>query len=307
MKLLLLIVVWSAFLAAISTSASGQQKCGPVTVLANADVPAGEFTLADLLAPGACPAFLHAAARVRLGSAPLTGSVRVLEDDQIRGLFQMIGHSTAEAIRIPQRISVRRAGARATCTDIGEQIFANHRARPPVLNSRMDAAAAKSTGVFAPSATDCGAAGRILLNAPLELTRTVWDPRLGSWDVSARCTHTEDCVPFMVRMQRREFEAGEVTPGALHARSITKPSLRSFDPLSVAPLNLTGGDPDVKPLVRPGETVTLLWDQDGIRLVVPAVCLDRGAQGQQVRARILRSGRIVPAVVVRAGSLRAAS
>ena len=35
-----------------------------------------------------------------------------------------------------------------------------------------------------------------------------------------------------------------------------------------------------KPLVRPGQTVTLLWDQDGIRLTVPAVSLDRGGAGE---------------------------
>ena len=62
-----------------------------------------------------------------------------------------------------------------------------------------------------------------------------------------------------------------------------------------------------KPLVRSGETVTLLWDQDGIRLVIPAVCLDAGGEGQRVRARIATSGRTLPAIVVRAGMLRAAS
>ena len=60
-------------------------------------------------------------------------------------------------------------------------------------------------------------------------------------------------------------------------------------------------------LVRPGETVTLLWDQDGIRLLVPAVCLDRGEAGEPVRARIVRSGRMIRAIVESAGTLRAAS
>ena len=60
-------------------------------------------------------------------------------------------------------------------------------------------------------------------------------------------------------------------------------------------------------LVHPGETVTLLWDQDGIRLLVPAVCLDPGRAGEPVRASIVRSGRTIRAIVESAGTLRAAS
>jgi flagella basal body P-ring formation protein FlgA len=65
--------------------------------------------------------------------------------------------------------------------------------------------------------------------------------------------------------------------------------------------------PGAIPLVRRGETVTLLWDENGIRLVVPAICLDPGAEGQKVRARVARGGRLVRAIVVSAGKLRAAS
>jgi hypothetical protein len=57
-------------------------------------------------------------------------------------------------------------------------------------------------------------------------------------------------------------------------------------------------------IVRPGQTVTLIWDQDGIRVQVPALCLDPGVSGSQVRARILQSGMVVRATVVGARSLR---
>lgn len=60
-------------------------------------------------------------------------------------------------------------------------------------------------------------------------------------------------------------------------------------------------------VVRPGQTVTLIWDQDGIRVQVRALCLDMGANGSQVRARILQSGMVVRATVVGAGSLRVTS
>lgn len=62
--------------------------------------------------------------------------------------------------------------------------------------------------------------------------------------------------------------------------------------------------PEVGPLVRAGETVMLVWEEAGIRLVIPAVCLDPGGLGQRVRARITGRGRIVPATVVSAGNVR---
>lgn len=58
------------------------------------------------------------------------------------------------------------------------------------------------------------------------------------------------------------------------------------------------------PTMRPGQTATLVWDADGIRVAVPVTCLDRGATGDSVRARIAPSGTIVRAVVVEAGILR---
>jgi hypothetical protein len=53
--------------------------------------------------------------------------------------------------------------------------------------------------------------------------------------------------------------------------------------------------------VRPGELVHLLWDQNGIRSIVPATCLDQGTTGDQVRARIQPSGQVVKATVISAG------
>lgn len=59
--------------------------------------------------------------------------------------------------------------------------------------------------------------------------------------------------------------------------------------------------------VRPGQTVLLVWDAEGVRLMAPAVCLDRGGIGERVRARIRSSGRVLTAVVASAGELRASS
>jgi hypothetical protein len=58
-------------------------------------------------------------------------------------------------------------------------------------------------------------------------------------------------------------------------------------------------------LVVPGQTVTLVWDQEGIRVILPAICLDRGGPGDAVRIRMKNSGKIWHAKVAPDGMLRA--
>jgi hypothetical protein len=60
-------------------------------------------------------------------------------------------------------------------------------------------------------------------------------------------------------------------------------------------------------LVRRGERVTLEWDSSGIRITVPAVAVDGGVLGAPVRARIVPSGRMMRAVVMDRGQVRAGS
>jgi hypothetical protein len=60
-------------------------------------------------------------------------------------------------------------------------------------------------------------------------------------------------------------------------------------------------------LVKSGQRVELLWEQDGIRLRASAVCLEPGAAGDTVRAKFARTGRVVHALVLADGSLRATS
>lgn len=60
-------------------------------------------------------------------------------------------------------------------------------------------------------------------------------------------------------------------------------------------------------MIRPGQSVVLVWDEDGIRVQVPALSLDAGGLGAQVRARILRGNRVVRAIVESAESVRAIS
>jgi len=157
-----------------------------------------EVSLADLLLPESCPELLAAAAAVRLGSAPLRGSPRVLEGEQVRALLQALARHES---------SLRQRGL----------IFAV----PERVVVRVDA------------------------------------------DISMQ-------VPVRARTARTKHK-------------------------------------DARPLVRPGQTIALLWEQGGIRLTMPATCLESGDVGQTVRARLARSGRVIRAVVLANGGLRAIS
>lgn len=281
-----------AGLSILSPLSWAQRTC-PVTVAASVEVAGAEFSLADLLAPETCPTLRREAASMRLGGVPLAGSVRVIEGNEVRALLnQLAVHIPPKAgapasLRVPERITVRRAGSRASCGDIERRIVAALRAAAPDSASGDGDRQLPHAGNPPSQDMDCGAAGRIPREAPIELTRAAWNATLGTWDASARCLHPADCVPFLVRLP-----AGPRTPQSQPRTGNSAPALRSASSQT---------------LVRPGKTVTLLWDQDGIRLVVPAICLDRGGVGEPVRARIVHGGRVVRAIVESAGTVRAAS
>jgi Chaperone for flagella basal body P-ring formation len=304
----LFIVAWIASFSVLPPMAAGQAACH-TTVRASLEVAGREFSLADVLAGDTCPAVRRAAAAVRLGSTPLAGSPRVLAGDEVRAVLEKLsagmenGAGGSPAIRVPERITVRRAGARSFCAEIEAQIRAGLRVGTPNSLSTLEDRVRPTPEDLSPRAMDCGAADRIPQETPIEFTPPVWDPALASWEVLARCVHPADCVPFRVRVRDRDSQM-EIERSARPLRSTV---IRRMLAYSMSPGRAALRPGHETPLVRPGETVTLLWDQDGIRLVVPAVALDAGLPGEPVRARIARGGRLVRAIVVSAGTLRAAS
>ena len=125
---------------------------------------------------------------------------------------------------------------------------------------------------------ECGA-GHIPDKASLEVSRRFWDPATRSWEWVMRCGRPQECLPFLLR-------ASEGEPPTVER---------------VRPTGPRGGE---KFLVRAGESVRLTWDQEGIRVEVKAVCLDRGRAGETVRARAAPRGRVFRAIVVGPGKLQ---
>lgn len=128
-------------------------------------------------------------------------------------------------------------------------------------------------------------------DAELEMAGEVWDPALRSWMFFVRCARPGECIPFWLRVPD-PLENLQVMHAAAR-RNQPAPGSSKASPISSAAAK--GVAP--QPLVRPGQKTTLLWEQNGIRLEAQAICLDKGARGDRVRARV-SAGKIVRAVVI---------
>lgn len=276
-------------LAGVVLPAPTQAGC-TARVLPEVQVGQAGFFLSDLLDAGGCPQ-LAAAANVRLGAAPLAGSERVLEASEVRALLERVlgpGQSAA-AIRIPERVRVRRAGGtRASCAEIAGSMVSNLSPGAPEEALRNSANALNAADI------ECGA--RILEGTPVEITDSRWDAGLGSWELRARCRHSEDCVPFLIRVP-----GSRLPTMILRSRALARPSLGKAT--KSRPSIRVSNSPTV---IRRGQTASLVWDKDGIRTIVPTISLEGGNEGETVRARIAPSGRVVRAIVTGAGQLRMA-
>lgn len=269
--------------------------CEPVQVLADVEVNEGKFSLADLLSSATCPELRRLASLVPLGQAPLPGSSRVFTGEQIRERFESglpardrdKGKEKAKdkvrthawARPLPDRITVRLAGERASCAELAESIGESSSSglpTPAVQNSP------KPGLQDSPPAASCGAGGRIRRQAPLAVSKTRWNASRNALEITAHCVQPSDCTPFLVST-----------------------------PLDSVPAGLANRAPTGLPiptqktsLVVPGQRMTLLWDQDGIQMLLRVVCMDRGDAGEIVRARVQPGDRVLRATVVDARTLR---
>jgi hypothetical protein len=271
--------------AAASIPSVAEPACTKVAVAANVEAAREDLTLADLLR-GDCPHLQEAAAQVSLGAAPQTGSVRMFDGIRVRAMLEEfagagVSEKQISAAEIPERIVVRRAGGTKSCEKIAKFV--------------ADAAPSPSSGTPAweQKDVDCAAARGIPRDAPLELTQTAWNAALRRWEFELRCTRAGDCVPFLVWAGESKI----ADSGARHHSTL------SAEPSSSHSLSSTGAGGG--PSISRGQTATLIWDQAGIRVVLPVTCLDAGVVGQMVRVQLKNGPRILRAEVVGAGMLRA--
>jgi len=296
----------SGVFVAASLRCGAESACGKVTVEASVEAGQGELTLADLLGGGTCPLLRQAAAQLNLGTVPRAGSVRVLDGRRVRLLIESLANheladnlltnhlanhrltnhaepseKEAASIEIPERIVVQRAGATKSCAEIARFVASAAPAQdmagaPGRLGQNLD----------------CAAIRGIPEGAPLQLTRTKWNPALRRWEFGLRCARPEECVPFLVSAHVVDAQSRRASPAFLAESSARVP--------------IKAGASGAKRLINTGQTAILTWDQGGIRVVLPVTCLDGGELGEFVRVRFKNAAGTLRAEVVGEGTLRAA-
>ncbi len=249
--------------------------CARLAVKTSVRIGSGELTLADLLTPDTCARLRTMAERISLGVAPLPSTVRVVPGSQVRSwlesLAAAIGLNEEVVDRLPARILVRRAGESKPCSEIASLAL-----RSLSAESRAGRAAQR---------LDCAAAQSVPEAAPLEVTKTFWNASLRRWEISLRCLRTEDCAPFLVW-------AAAPSTGQNYSSQSAPASL---------PLPQDSGRRGE--LIKRGQTATLRWDEAGIRIVLPVICLDAGGTGQTIRVRFKNAAHILRAEILSDGTL----
>lgn len=257
-------------------------QCRSLKFQEQVEVAGGELKLSDLLAAGTCAPLRSMASHVSLGRGPRMGSVRVLSGDEIRTLVDVLLHRqefpSGLPVEVPRRILVGRQAPVKSCAEITRDIVSSPSDNLP-------------SGIPVED-FDCAAAG-IPQGASLEVAKTKWEPLLERWQFTLRCQRSEDCLPFLVwaRTKKPSNHPLGVDDGG-------GATLRTAGWLARSPAPFGSGD-----LIKRGQRALLRWEQGGIRVVVPVICLEGGGVGEWVRVRLGNKAQTMRAEVLGDGTL----
>lgn len=245
--------------------AAHAQPC-PVEIPIRVELQSEEFTLADLFPADTCPSLLHRAAQVRLGKLPRGGIARILDGVELRERLR----SVAKIDRDNFAVDAVDIPQRITVTRSGMAASCQELVTRVLPNARS-----KVNG----QETDCGLTAGVPPNARLELAKKIWDPALRSWEFIARCTEPNDCPPFLIRVPEQQDDRLSHLTDATFKRN--------------AGGNIT---------LYPGKKTEVIWNQNGMRLLLPGIALDQGRPGDTIRVH-LKSGPIIRGTVDSSGTL----
>ena len=273
-----LMLLWAALFA------RSEQK---LSLPEAATVPGAELRLCDLLPKDAPPQLRMAAAGIALGAAPQPGSLRIFTRQQ---LLASLPARMLQELSIPARVEVERQSWPISGNAIG-------RAVDEFLAARGQA--------FAPLAYSSlswpGRPVSLSENPVLEVMGTAIDPRRRLLEFRLRCQNPAACGSFLAEMRLPQEQ-----PPALPEppRSFSRPSPRLLAVAEYAPARLKAAT--IRPPVeQPGDTATLVLESGGIRISLPAVCLQSGALGQTIRVRAAGGHHMFYGEVMGGGVLRA--
>ncbi|MGD0907920.1 MAG: flagella basal body P-ring formation protein FlgA [Candidatus Acidiferrales bacterium] len=248
-----------------------------IELLRAATVSGTQVLLSDLLPAGAPESLRTLAADISLGAAPQAGNARVLERDAVERDASASLQVLSE-VSVPERMVVSRDERPITLSEVFTAIR-----RVLVQNGMPSAGTLRAEDILLES--------QILVrpgDAGLQVMRMDFDRGLRRARFLLWPSHDPRVLPFYVTAR---FGAGlPSTPIQL----ITQIS-RSGNDSGVASTRERSEMENV--LVAQGEHATLTLQSAAVRIFADVVCLGNGMLGQQIRVRLLDSGKVFNARV----------
>jgi hypothetical protein len=143
----------------------------------------------------------------------------------------------------------------------------------------------------------CSRAAQVRDGESIEIMRVRWDEVLRSIEFRLRCKSSAACLPFLLRVRTRGSERHPAFSNGRASGDGQADGAQTEGTLTRA-LRLPK-------IVRPGQMVTLIWEQGDMRIARRVVCLDAGGKDQEVRTRSKEGGRVVRARVLAEGLVKA--
>ena len=266
---------WVAALTAVFAAGSARAARIPrIELLRQVQVSGAHLLLSDLLPGGARDSLRARAANISLGSAPQFGATRTLYRDAVLQRLNE-GPEILSEITVPERIVISRESRPITVSEVLVAIGAalEHERR----GCRRRALRPESVLLQSQVLVSPGDAGlqvvRMSVDASLRRARfLLWPAR------------DPTVLPFIVTAQ---FD-GDVALPSLPSAELQRPSAHSELPVTPKPL------PSREILVSPGEQAAMVFDSGSFRMYADVAPLERGSMGQQIRVRVLETGKYSP-------------
>jgi hypothetical protein len=265
------------FAAGCFGSSTKAMRVPRVELMREVRVTGVSVLLSDLLPQGAGVSLRARAGEISLGAAPEPGNTRVL----VRGgVLENIGARTdvGEEIAVPERMMVSR-DARPIRV---QEVFV-------AIRNALELSGDRTTAYLRPE--DVLFQAQVLVgpgDAGLEVLRSDFDSGLKRGRFLLWPSHDPKVLPFFVAVHF----AGNSPLAAL--RSIGEVNRTASKPEAL-PVPATLAKAEI--LVSPGVQATLLLRSAALRMMADVIPLERGTMGQQVRVRVVDTGKVFSAQV----------
>ena len=260
----------------LSAGSAQASRIPRIELLREVSITGTRVLLSDLL-PASAPESLRARARqISMGAAPQLGNTRILERNAVERQVNA-SEGVLEEVSVPERIALTRDSRPITLTEVFDAV------RMALKRSGMPGAATLHPGdVLFESQVFVGLGDSGLQVKRMEFDRGLRRARFLLWP-----SRSPKVLPFFVTAQLAgEFPLAPVRPSMEFSRLAQN---------SATPAAKRPATPEI--LVALGERATLTLHSNALRIFVDVVSLERGTLGQQIRVRMMDTGKILNAQV----------